>query len=172
MEQMEQIELKDVLEAITGTNEDGSSKALATLQHQVELGVDEDGMPVIEAADQANALYAIANIIVSRGKITAVLEFDSFDDDEYVMFRGLLKDYEKGNFAEGNHYLVLTLADDETANIFISMFVDMVCFDGVDPIIRLMGDADDASYYTLPYLEDDEDDWYEDDEDDLEEDEE
>ena len=151
---LEQIELKKAVNALTGKNDEGRPKAVIALQHQVEYGTDESGTPLIAVEDQANTMFAVANMIVSNGKLTILLDFDSFDDDDYMRFRGLLKEYERGDTTNGNHILVLTLADEDSASIFTSMIVDLVCFDGVDPTIKLQGEANQAKYYSLTDDED------------------
>ena len=151
----EQIELRKAVEAITGKNENGRPKAIVTLQHQIVHSIDDDGVPTITVEDQANTMFAVASVVVSNGKVTMLLDFDSFEDDDYVRFRGLLKEYERGDTTYGNHLLVMTLADEDTASIFISMIVDLICFDGADPTIKLLGDAEQARYYAITSNDDD-----------------
>jgi hypothetical protein len=58
--------------------------------------------------------------------------------------------------------LALTLVDDTTFENVVSMVVELVSFDGAEPIIRFMGNSDNTSAFIIEQDEDEDDDEFDD----------
>lgn len=144
---MEDFNLKDLVDTITGTNEDGNPKSFSTLQHQMLFITEEDIEP--EVIDEAITTFANVGITVSDGLVTAILKFNSFDDIDFIRMHAVCKNYENREFGERTELLALTLIDNETHSNFITMIVELVSFDGAEPIIRFMGSSDNTRAFIL-----------------------
>jgi hypothetical protein len=163
---MEDFDIKELVDTITGNDEEGLPKAFSSLQHQMLFIDDEDIEP--EIIDEASTAYATAGITVSDGMATAILKFQSFDDIDFIRMHAVCKNFENREFGERTELLVLTLVDNETYSNFVSMVVHLVSFDGAEPIIRFMASSNNTRAFTIDDLDVDDEDY--DDYDDYDED--
>ena len=150
---MEDFDIKDLVDTITGTDEEGNPKAFTTLQHQMLFISDED--IETEIIDEAITSFATVGVTVSEGMVTTLLKFNSFDDIDFIRMHTVCKNYENREFGERTELLVLTLIDDETYKNVISMVVELVSFDGAEPIIRLMANSDNTRAFQVDAEEED-----------------
>lgn len=157
---MEDINIKDIVDTLTGADEDGNARAMSTLQHQ-KLYIVGDDIDT-EIIDEAITNFAVVGISVSQGMVTAALQFDSFDDVDFIRMHTVCKNYANREFGEQTELLALTLVDDTTFENVVSMVVELVSFDGAEPIIRFMGNSDNTSAFIIEQDEDEDDDEFDD----------
>lgn len=143
----------EIIKSITGLNEDGFPKATVGLQHQVDFGVAEHGAAGLKVLDQAQTVYAEAGLGVSNKKTTIALTFNSFDDVDYIRFRGLLEGWENRDI-DFPRYLILSMCDTETNENFIVGPVECHYFDGDAARIRFVADAEQVRVFRSENEED------------------
>lgn len=144
---MEDFNIKDLVDTMTGTDENGNPKAMVTLQHQMLFLGDDD--IETEIIDETMTSYAVLGLNVSGGMTTALLKFNSFDDIDFIRMHTVCKNYETREFGERTEMLVLTMIDLETYTNVVSMVVELVSFDGAEPIVRLMANSDNTRAFMV-----------------------
>lgn len=157
---MEDFNIKDIVNTLTGADEDGNARAFSTLQHQ-KLYIDGDDIDT-EVIDEAITNFAVVGISVSQGMVTAALQFNSFDDVDFIRMHTVCKNYANREFGEQTELLALTLVDDETFENVVSMVVELVSFDGAEPIIRFIGNSDNTSAFIIEHEAEDDDEEFDD----------
>lgn len=157
---MEKKMLEEILGTITGVSEENGPKAVVSLQHQVVYDMDENGKPLIVVDEEESVSYSVVGLAVSNGYTTIYVRFDDYEDDEYLRFKRLIKNYENRERDNKTHLLVLTMADQKTLSNFVTSVAMMVTFDGVEPVVKFVGKSAETTVYcdALKQKEPDEDD--------------
>lgn len=137
----------EIIKSITGRNENGSLKAACALQEQ-KLEKTENGIEV-SLVNEASTTFAVAGIAVEDDKIKATLTFESFEDIDYIRMCQVIKDNDEREVDE-NCILVLSMTDVATLQNYVILPITMVALDGVNPVVRLVGNANDARVYSVP----------------------
>jgi hypothetical protein len=137
---------------LEGRDDFGESKAVSVLQNVV-FYQDVDGKVNPSILDQAESTSAVAQFAVTNGRAVICLEFESFDDMEYLRFQRVCQDFTNGAHPSegGTTCLSLTLAQAGDYDYFMTApFVMTYVMDGKKPMIKFLIEVNDITMYQLP----------------------